>query len=261
MYKNGLFIALLTILICQSSLFAKESLFYASKTLDIPLAIISASTALTGLYFIKDTEVPNSIKDKLSLLPWDKPFAGTYSENADLWSDILNVGLLFPIAISGTALAQNDIQKNDFWKVLLMYSEALALQSGLNLLTRSFQLWPRPYLYKNGKAEKAKGEAYGSFYSGHVSAAFTSAVFTSYLFHKIYPNSKYKTWVTAASFTLASAVAVLRIAAGKHYPTDVIAGALAGSGISLGVIALHEHFKSDISVSAAPGFAVVSFSF
>ena len=118
MYKNGLFIALLTILICQSSLFAKESLFYTSKTLDIPLAIISASTALTGLYFIKDTEVPNSIKDKSSLLPWDKPFAGTYSENADLWSDILNAGLLFPIAISGTALAQNDIQKNDtitFW--------------------------------------------------------------------------------------------------------------------------------------------------
>lgn len=261
MYKNGLFIALLTILICQSSLFAKESLFYASKILDIPLAIISASTALTGLYFIKDSEVPNSIKDKSSLLPWDKPFAGTYSENADLWSDILNVGLLFPIAISGTALAQNDIQKNDFWKVLLMYSEALALQSGLNLLTRSFQLWPRPYLYKTGKAEKAKGEAYGSFYSGHVSAAFTSAVFTSYLFHKIYPNSKYKTWVSTGSFTIASAIAILRVAAGKHYPTDVIVGALAGSGISLGVIALHEQFKSDVSVSAAPGFAVVSFSF
>ena len=43
----------------------------------------------------------------------------------------------------------------------------------------------------------------------------------------------------ATSLSLASLVGVLRVAAGRHYPTDVAVGALAGAGISLAVIKIH----------------------
>lgn len=263
MFKKEIFIILLTLFFVGES-FSKEkaSIPSLSLGLDVSLGVVSASVALTGLYFIKNTEVPNKIKDKSTLLPWDKPFAGVYSPKADFLSDIFNGGsLILPIAVGGIALGQDHLNSGEFLSILAMYGEALALQSGLNLLIRSFQLWPRPYLYKDSKRKKASGEAYGSFYSGHVSASFTGAVFSSYLFYKLMPNSKAKYWATGASFGLATAVAIFRVAAGKHYPTDILAGALVGSGVSVGVIALHEYFQSDVSLSVAPGSAVLSFSF
>ena len=258
------FIIVLILAVIFSSSWAKEreSIPALSLGLDVPLGIFSAGTALTGLYFIKNTDIPKSLKDKSFLLPWDKPFAGVHSSTADVFSDILNGGsLIFPIAFAGVALQKDEMVAGEFWSVLAMYSEALALQSGLNLLTRSFQLWPRPHLYNSEKRKEAKGEAYGSFYSGHVSASFTSAVFSSYLFYKLFPNSSVKYWGSAVSFGVASAVAILRVAAGKHYPTDVVVGALMGSGISIGIIALHEKLNSRVSVAAGPSQVLVSFSF
>ena len=48
---------------------------------------------------------------------------------------------------------------------------------------------------------------------------------------------------------------MLRIAAGKHYPTDVVVGALVGSGISLAVIQIHKKRNNRFSLWAYPGGA------
>ncbi|POY36368.1 hypothetical protein C3K47_11515 [Solitalea longa] len=61
-----------------------------------------------------------------------------------------------------------------------------------------------------------------SFPSGHTSKAFSTATSLSLQFKKWY--------VVAPAYTWATAVGVSRCYLGVHYPSDVVAGALLGSG-------------------------------
>jgi membrane-associated phospholipid phosphatase len=205
-----------------------------------------------------DRKSLNDLKPKSELLPWDRPFAGRYSGWATTVSHYSGVLAVAPLALAGYSWYKGDVDGHEFGAFTLMFVEAFALQNAINQIVRSSQLWPRPYVYaKRGegreKAESARGEAFGSFYSGHSSAAFTVAVFTGEWFSEIYPNSAYKPLVWASSFALASGVAALRVVAGKHYPTDIVVGALMGTGISFGVLKLHEVCKNKVSFWAFPG--------
>ena len=237
-----------------------EPRFDVSVRLDVPLAFGIAMTSALGVcrYYGMERVAVDGLKPKSELLPWDRMFAGRYSKWATDVSHYSGALAVAPLVLAGYSWYKGDADAHDFGAFTLMFVEALALQNALNQIVRSSQLWPRPYIYaKSGKgvdkARSARGEAYGSFYSGHASAAFTVAVFTGEWFSEVYPNSSYKPLVWASSFALASGVGALRVVAGKHYPTDVIVGALAGTGISLGILKLHEICKKKISFAVFPG--------
>jgi len=63
-----------------------------------------------------------------------------------------------------------------------------------------------------------------SFPSGHTSAAFCLCVMTSLMFGG----------VSAVLFIWAAAVGLSRVIVGVHFPGDIVAGALLGSGVALG---------------------------
>ena len=196
----------------------------------------------------------------------DRPVAGRYNETADKVSDWAVVLGITPLALAGYSWYGGDASGKDFAAYTLMFAQAIALQSGFNLLIRSTQLWPRPYIYATEgegaeKAREARGEAYGSFFSGHTSAAFTIAVFTGEWFSEVYPASPYRGIVWASSLSAAGMVGALRIAAGKHYPSDVIVGALVGTGISLSVIHLHRVKNERVSLIAGPNTLGMSVRF
>lgn len=238
---------------------------YSLTLWDVPLTASAAAISVWGNLLYRDMEVPPS-EDMVSqsdLLPWDKPVAGRYSEFADNLSDGFSVVALAPFALGGISWYNGCTDGRGFAALALMYVQALAIQNGLNYMVRSLQLWPRPYMYAiDGEgaeaaaevAREGKGEAYGSFFSGHASTAFTVAVFTAEWFSEMYPNSPYKGIVWASSLSLAGLVGALRIAAGKHYPTDVLVGALVGSGVSLAVLKIHEKRLKKVSFSAGPGY-------
>ena len=231
-----------------------------SVRLDVPLMLGISLTSALGVYqyYGMDRVPAGDLRAKADFLPWDRPFVGRYSEWATVVSRYSAAFGVAPLALAGYSWYRGDADGHDFGAFTLMFAEAIALQNALNQIVRSSQLWPRPYIYaKSGKgAEKAKearDEAYGSFYSGHASAAFTVATFTGEWFSEIYPNSKYKALVWASSYTLAAGVGILRVVAGKHYPSDIIIGALMGTGVSFGVLKLHEFCKKKIAIWAIPG--------
>ena len=79
----------------------------------------------------------------------------------------------------------------------------------------------RPYVtYPEIDKETSGGS--GSFPSGHTSDAFATATSLSIAFPKWY--------VITPSFIWASAVGYSRMDLGVHYPTDIFAGAIIGSG-------------------------------
>lgn len=81
--------------------------------------------------------------------------------------------------------------------------------------TRPFEAYPE-LIYKKGT-----GGSY-SMPSGHTSSAFSTATSLSLNFRKWY--------VVAPAYTYAAAVGYSRMYLGVHYPSDVLAGALLGSG-------------------------------
>lgn len=212
---------------------------------DLPLTFLSGFISVYGNYRLHKMAVNTEMRDVSDLLPWDRPVAGRYCKacaDVSTWSAALGVA---PLALGAFSWYKGDASGGELAAYTLMLAQALALQNGVNLLVRTLSFWPRPYMYATEgdgaeAASAAEGEAYGSFYSGHASAAFTIAVFTGEWFSEFYPNSRYKSLVWATSLSLASLVGVLRVAAGRHYPTDVAVGALAGAGISLAVIKIHK---------------------
>lgn len=239
-----------------------------SVRLDVPLVLGIALTSALGVhqYYGMERLEANDLKNKSDFFPWDRPFVGHYNDWATTVSHYSAVLAVAPFALAGYSWFKGDADAHDFGAYSIMLVEAFLLQNALNQIVRSSQLWPRPYVYSKGgkgaeKAGDARGEAYGSFYSGHASAAFTVAVFTGEWFSEIYPNSKYKSIVWASSFALAAGVGALRVVAGKHYPTDVVVGSLVGAGVSLGIIKIHEICKKNISFWVIPNNFGVIFYF
>ena len=88
----------------------------------------------------------------------------------------------------------------------------------------------RPVLYTaDAAAAKDDPNSQRSFPSGHASIAFAAA--TSYLVMAERERLPHRGRNAALLYVGALGVAVLRVAAGKHFPTDVAGGAVLGTGI------------------------------
>ncbi len=96
----------------------------------------------------------------------------------------------------------------------------------------------RPVLYTSGAAAGAADrENQQSFPSTHASLAFAAA--TSYLVLARRQHLPHRTRNAILLYAGAVGVSALRVAAGKHFPTDVAAAAALGSGIGWLSATLH----------------------
>ena len=98
---------------------------------------------------------------------------------------------------------------------------ALALSGGISMILKYSVNRDRPFVtYPDITKKSAAGSP--SFPSGHTSSAFATATSVSLAYPKWY--------IIAPSFAWAGTVGYSRMHLGVHYPSDVLAGALIGSG-------------------------------
>jgi membrane-associated phospholipid phosphatase len=117
----------------------------------------------------------------------------------------------------------------------IVYGETLGANLLLNTLSKAVFGRPRPYTYRYLTREHADSDWFVSFYSGHASTSFAAAVSGSYLFAESAPDRLSSALFTGVELTLASTTAVLRTRAGKHYYSDIIVGAVIGTGLGVGI--------------------------
>jgi len=245
-----LIFSLLLITFSQSSSFAQFPYKLDTKR----ESIIFGSGIGLGLigFKINDDILPFTINeinalDRNDVSKFDRSATYNWSPSAGSASDILIAAAI----LSPALLAFSDEVRNDFTPVLVMYFQTLILAETLPLTFKGITKRTRPFAYNEDAPlkEKQTQDAKRSFFSGHTSTAFAMAVFLSTVYSDYHPNSEWKPFIWGVSLLAASTVGYLRYAAGKHFTTDIIPGAVVGSALGYFIPFIHRTNESDLGVS------------
>lgn len=144
-------------------------------------------------------------------------FKNTYAEINSASVDVVIIAA--PVGIAITGLISHD--KKLLQDALYMGGSVL-LTTGLtytikNIVNRKRPFYEYPFIVKRDKASY-----WLSFPSGHTSAAFCTATTLAIRYRKWY--------IIAPAYIYAAGVGWARMYQGVHYPSDVLAGAIIGTG-------------------------------
>jgi membrane-associated phospholipid phosphatase len=160
-----------------------------------------------------------------------------WSVQAHRTSDVLLTSSVI-ISFGAGILNQNG---QDLEVPVALILESLLVNSGFTTLMKNWIARPRPYTY-GFRVPPGQRPASGnlvSFWSGHTSTAASATIATAFLLQRSDASQEVKTagWIGAA--TLPIAVGFYRIKAGRHFPTDVLAGFTFGALVGWAVPYFH----------------------
>jgi membrane-associated phospholipid phosphatase len=187
------------------------------------------------------TEEEIAAHDRNNVNAFDRGATYNSSIPANTASDIL---LLSTSLVPLTFLTSKDTRK-EFGKIAILYGETVFITMGLTTLSKEALLRSRPLVYNEDFSlnEKTRLSARHAFISGHAALTAASCFFTAKVFSDYFPDSKFKPYVWAGAIAIPALTGYLRVAAGKHFPTDVIAGYAVGATIGILIPHLHRNVK------------------
>jgi len=144
-------------------------------------------------------------------------------------SDVMLFGLV-PMVAFASPLGTN----HEYGRAALTIGEAAVVTGVITQIAKFSVQRARPYAYFSNDFSEPDSRL--SFFSGHTSYSFALAISSAMLMAETHQN--YSAAIYASAILFASLPAYLRIAADKHYFTDVLVGALVGSGIAYGITQL-----------------------
>lgn len=234
--------------------YAQESPYQLTKKLDWTLTGIGVGLYAGG-FFVKDAvDVPTlEMINQLDVnnLPSFEQFATKNWSTAS--NDLSDVFLIGSIVLPLSTLVDKNIRK-DVVTLGVIFSEAALISISLADLSKGLSKRYRPFVYNPNAPldEKLKQSARFSFFSGHTSESAMVSFLTAKVLSDYYPGAKWLpyTWTLAAIYP--AVTGYLRIKAGKHFVTDVVAGYAAGALI--GYLVPHLHKKENMQLSVLPTF-------
>lgn len=230
---------------------ARGSPFAVRLAADLPLTLGAGVLALTAELVKSELPGPGTGSDPGGINALDRLTLGSHSREARTASDLLvgvNVGLPFVIDLFDVLLSRPPDGWHGYGADVLVLAEVLAVNTALNGLVKYAVRRPRPLVYDADLAavplaDRVAPDAALSFYSQHSATAFAMATAYSYLFMRRHPGSRMIVPVWLISEALATTTAALRVAAGKHFITDVLTGAAVGSALGLLIPYLHQRAR------------------
>lgn len=170
----------------------------------------------------------------------ESPAADGYSYNTQNASGVFAaiVPLVWNAALAATGALSPAAALSQCGIHLVLFLETWGVNGALTELTRLIVQRPRPFVYKNPE-QAADPQNYVSFYSGHTS--FAAAATTYLLLVLLCYGVPNKLWLTTLGISqgLVVSTAVFRILSGRHFLSDVVVGAFAGTLVALAVVKLH----------------------
>jgi len=162
-------------------------------------------------------------------------------------SDVLVYALIAAPFLNATLVAGVEHERWDVaWRLMVLDAETILVATTITLSLQKITARERPFAAEcrthpdPQSADCSLGGKYSSFPSGHTTAAFAAVALEC--FHHGYLDTSHTGWGAAACpVTVVAAIGtgILRIAADRHWATDIVVGATIGGLVGYAVPALH----------------------
>jgi membrane-associated phospholipid phosphatase len=251
----------LAIFFCVPAAFFAQSPYHCTWEKDSYILGAGGITASAGFFLdrsvssLTTTEIHQLSSETVNW--FDRSATHYYSESAATASDVL-----FGVAAAAPFIMFADhTMRNDWRTITLMYLETWSFIGGSTFIAKGSIERIRPFVYNPDVPmdKKLISDARKSFFSGHTTVAFASAIFLSTVYSDYHPDSKWKPYIWVGSLLTASVVGYLRYDAGMHFPTDNLVSAIVGSAIGYAIPWMHRTDKENISV--IPGIPQTDYGF
>lgn len=190
--------------------------------------------ALPSLFELPKGAPPCAPCDPASLPAIDRWVVGFESGAADVASDVLVAGVVAGSVYWSVSGTSSERARGN----LVVLGKSVAFTEVAVQWLKVATHRSRPVLYGDeAAAAAADPDSRTSFPSGHTAATFALA--TSYAVAAHRQHLAHATRNSAILYAAAVTIGALRVAAGKHFPTDVVAGAALGAGIGWLTVELH----------------------
>jgi membrane-associated phospholipid phosphatase len=226
---------------------------------DTGLIVISGGLAfvleeINGTGEIRPQPIDPSF-DKSQLIGIDRAAVeGTPDSGASARS---NIGLFGAAAFAAVDPVLSGFRERSIQTALvdaMLYGESICLTFAFTSSAKLAVRRPRPIAYRRAQAafdagqttpyQSASTDSGLSFFSGHASITAAIGATGTYLAFTRDPDG-WRPWLTLGLATgVTTFVSVERVRAGRHFPTDVLAGVIAGTGI--GIVVPHLHRTTDV---------------
>lgn len=247
--------------ICGVDKHDKSSPYTLTWKHEVPFIVASSMTLGLGFLVQKRTGRDGFTLDEINalntrdILGFDRPSAFNNSSQAASYSDFFrSVVTFFPIYF-----LSNHYTKKDIGPLLAMSTEVFAITFGLTTISKDWAGRPRPFTYNPDVplGDKMEKDARRSFFSGHTSHTAALSFFMAKVITDYHPNMKkglkFFFWSFAA--TIPALTGYLRVKAGRHFPTDVMAGYAVGALVGYLVPHLHKKKERKSMLSWRPVFS------
>ncbi|MCK6550312.1 phosphatase PAP2 family protein [Myxococcota bacterium] len=209
-------------------------------------------------------ERPSGLCDAATVNGLDRWVTTQSSTLARRLSDLLVLSIATaPLALSGVELATSDGIADPgrrFGEESLVTLQVYGLTLLSTNLIKVAVKRPRPLTYNPAFSAEARfdGDARLSFPSGHSSMAFAAATTLALGLFDRHGGSA-GAWTGAAlGYGAATTVASLRMLGGKHFVTDVVAGAVLGTVVAVVVTRAHRpDGRAEVAATGGSGEALV----
>ncbi len=219
----------------------RELIFYSTGVVALGAGLVLRST-------IDHFDFTNPvIYNNEDVNSFDRPATENASRSAFKASNILNY---CAFALPAVLALDKRINK-DLMTIAVLWSETILISGGLTSITKYGIQRPRPYMYRptDYYHVKTSASAQASFVSGHTSLMAASTFFIASVYSAYHPNGKLIPYIWVSAAVLPAVTAYLRVEAGVHFPTDVIAGYALGAVVGIAVPALHRSKERKVELS------------
>jgi membrane-associated phospholipid phosphatase len=233
--------------------------YHLTYELDVPMFLIGGVMA-SGYLFVNESPpvwcAPECDKSKVNW--FDRPFAGLYSRNWQRIGDVATISTL--LAVPATLIIAEPTRGG--LVDLLVVGETALVTAAIQVPVTSAASRPRPRVYGTDAplSERTDSNAARSFFSGHVANTLAVTLATSHALRRI-GHPTFAAWVLAGGVAGSALVGIARVAAGSHFPSDVLVGYALGVGTGIAIPALHESkiAVTPLATRDAAGLAVTGF--